>query len=83
MMEWMSLFVNDSLKHPEMVVLVPSKSLNPEDVYYYQEESDYSTRNMQALFDMPKGQEVVRTKEEMQSIIHEMEDGMSAGKERS
>ena len=35
MMEWMELFVADSLKHPEMVVLVPSKNLNPEDKYYY------------------------------------------------
>lgn len=30
MMEWMKLFVADSLKHPEMVVLVPSKNFNPE-----------------------------------------------------
>ena len=36
MMEWMRLFVRDSLKHPDMVELVPSRSLNPEDVYYYQ-----------------------------------------------
>jgi len=36
MMEWMKLFVKDSLKHPENVVLVPSRNLNPEDKYYYQ-----------------------------------------------
>lgn len=36
MMNWMKLFVSDSLKHPNMVELVPSKSFNPEDQYYYQ-----------------------------------------------
>ena len=36
MMEWMQTFVNDSLQFPTMVVLVPSKNLNPEDSYYYQ-----------------------------------------------
>ena len=36
MMSWMEIFVNDSLKFPSMVVLVPSSSLNPEDQYYYQ-----------------------------------------------
>jgi hypothetical protein len=36
LMEWLQLFVNDSLKHPKMVVLVPSLSLNPEDKYYYE-----------------------------------------------
>lgn len=36
MMTWMELFVKDSLKYPEMVVLVPSKNLNPENNYYYQ-----------------------------------------------
>ena len=35
MMAWMELFVNDSLKYPSMVVLVPTSSLNPEDKYYY------------------------------------------------
>jgi hypothetical protein len=35
MMEWMAAFAQDSLKYPEMVVLVPSKSLNPEEAYYY------------------------------------------------
>jgi hypothetical protein len=30
MMEWMKLFVADSLMHPDMVELVPSKNLNPE-----------------------------------------------------
>ena len=69
MMEWMKLFVSDSLKYPQMVVLVPSSSLNPEKVYYYQEVSEYATRSMPQLLDMPQGQEVVRTKEEMQSII--------------
>lgn len=41
MMEWMREFVQDSLKYPEMVVLVPSKSLNPEEVYYYQDFEFY------------------------------------------
>ena len=36
MMEWMKLFVRDSLKYPDLVELVPSRSLNPEDRYYYQ-----------------------------------------------
>jgi ribonuclease BN (tRNA processing enzyme) len=35
MMSWMELFVSDSLRFPEMVVLVPSKNLNPENQYYY------------------------------------------------
>lgn len=35
MMEWMQLFVADSLKFPEMVVLLPTAALNPEKVYYY------------------------------------------------
>ena len=38
MMKWMQLYVQDSLKHPEMVMLVPSENLNPEDQYYYQED---------------------------------------------
>jgi hypothetical protein len=37
MMAWMELFVSDSLKRPDLVVLVPSKSLNSEDRYYYQQ----------------------------------------------
>lgn len=36
MMQWMQAFLNDSLRFPEMVVLVPSKNLNPEERYYYQ-----------------------------------------------
>jgi hypothetical protein len=35
MLDWMKLFVKDSLKHPEMVELVPSKNLNAEDKYYH------------------------------------------------
>ena len=35
MMSWMQIFVNDSLKFPNMVVLVPTTSFNPEDQYYY------------------------------------------------
>lgn len=31
MMSWMELFVKDSLKFPNMIVLVPSDSLNPEN----------------------------------------------------
>lgn len=36
MLEWMRIFVNDSLNYPDMVELVPSKNLNPESSYYYQ-----------------------------------------------
>ena len=50
MMEWMELFVSDSLMHPEMVELIPSKNLNPEDKYYYQfdryhNEYEFKTNN--------------------------------------
>ena len=31
MMEWIQMYVNDQLKHPEHVVLVPSHELNPEN----------------------------------------------------
>ena len=37
MMEWMEMFVEDTLKHPNMVELVPSNQLNPEANYYYQD----------------------------------------------
>ena len=30
MMAWMKIFVRDSLKYPNMVVLVPSNNINPE-----------------------------------------------------
>ena len=36
MMKWMEEFRQDSLKHPELVELVPSNTLNPEKSYYYQ-----------------------------------------------
>jgi len=36
MMEWMDLFVKDSLALPSLVCLVPAKNLNPESYYYYQ-----------------------------------------------
>jgi ribonuclease BN (tRNA processing enzyme) len=48
MMEWMKLFVSDSLDHPEMVVLVPSKNLNPETQYYYQKYEENSYRDVKA-----------------------------------
>lgn len=41
MMKWMELFVSDSLMHPEMVELIPSKNLNPESHYYYQFDKYY------------------------------------------
>lgn len=40
MMKWMQLYVSDSLNHPEMVVLVPSENLNPEELYFYQEDHE-------------------------------------------
>lgn len=48
MMEWMKIFVSDSLKHKDMVVLVPSKNLNPEANYYYQFYEDNSYRDVGA-----------------------------------
>ena len=36
MLDWMEMFRVDSLKHPDFVELVPSSTLNPEEVYYYQ-----------------------------------------------
>lgn len=36
MMKWMEGFRRDDLKHPELVELVPSNTLNPEETYYYQ-----------------------------------------------
>jgi len=36
MIKWLQLFIDDSLGHPENVVIVPSSALNPEDSYYYQ-----------------------------------------------
>lgn len=41
MMDWMELFRNENLRYPEMVVLVPSKSLNPEPIKYYLENENY------------------------------------------
>ena len=38
MMTWLQLFVDDSLNWPDMVVLIPSKNLNPENSYYYQDQ---------------------------------------------
>lgn len=48
MMQWMEDFVNDSLRFPEMVVLVPSKNLNPEESYYYQDYSNNGYRDVKA-----------------------------------
>lgn len=48
MMKWMELFVSDSLKHPDMVVLVPSKSFNPESNYYYQFYDGSKYRDVEA-----------------------------------
>ena len=42
MLEWMQLYINDQLKHPECVVLVPSHELNPENEYYYQSFDDWN-----------------------------------------
>lgn len=54
MMGWMKMFVKDSLKFPEMVVLVPSKSLNPEDKYYYQLYDSSKYRDVEASEIMDK-----------------------------
>ena len=42
MLEWMQMYVNDQLKYPEHVVLVPSHELNPENEYYYQSFDDWN-----------------------------------------
>ena len=36
MIKWMEGFRGDDLKHPELIELVPSNTLNPEESYYYQ-----------------------------------------------
>ena len=33
---WLKIFVEDSLKRPEEVVIVPTTSFNPESHYYYE-----------------------------------------------
>ena len=45
MMEWMKIFMNDSLKFPNMVALIPSNNINPEQVYYYQNEASEYIRD--------------------------------------
>ena len=42
MIEWMQLFINDTLTFPEGVSLVQSHFINSEDSYYYQREDDWS-----------------------------------------
>jgi hypothetical protein len=37
MLDYMEDFRVNTLKYPDMVVLVPSNDLNPEDVYYYED----------------------------------------------
>ena len=37
MIKWIEKFRNEVLTHPELVELIPSSSLNPEDSYYYQQ----------------------------------------------
>ena len=54
MMSWMELFVKDSLRFPEMVVLVPSKNLNPENQYYYQLYDKSKYRDVEASEIMDK-----------------------------
>ena len=36
LIKWLKLFVEDSLKRPEEVVIVPTTSFNPESHYYYE-----------------------------------------------
>ena len=36
LIRWLKLFVEDSLKRPEEVVIVPTTSFNPESHYYYE-----------------------------------------------
>ena len=40
MMEWMEIFRQNDLRYPEMVVLVPSNTLNPEKEKYYQQNEE-------------------------------------------
>ena len=46
MMEWMQAFVDDQIQHKANIVLVPSKELNPEKAYYYQNFGPYSYRDV-------------------------------------
>ena len=50
MLDWMQLFHADSLKHPDMVELVPSHTLNPEEYYYYQK---FEYHQVRAQYDRP------------------------------
>lgn len=38
MREWLDLFIEDSLKHPDCVKLITSNNLNPERSYFYQKK---------------------------------------------
>ena len=44
MLDWMEMFRVDSLKYPDYVELVPSSTLNPEEVYYYQRFEYYQVK---------------------------------------
>ena len=89
MMAWMEIFVKDSLKYTEMVVLVPSKSLNPETVYYYNKFGPAHYKEVQAseLQDQNDTRTHVSTgappltKEEIQRKIDEFEPLCAASRE--
>jgi len=44
MFDYMEDFRVNTLRYPEMVVLVPSNDLNPENVLYYEEKDKKSKR---------------------------------------
>ena len=48
MMEWMTEFYEDMIFNKDCFVLVASKFLNPEDVYYYQEYESNKYRDVEA-----------------------------------
>jgi hypothetical protein len=33
---WLKIYISDSIKNPENVVLIPTSSFNPEKYYYYE-----------------------------------------------
>mmetsp|Transcript_23024 Transcript_23024/g.35608 ORF Transcript_23024/g.35608 Transcript_23024/m.35608 type:complete len:82 (+) Transcript_23024:1993-2238(+) len=73
---WMQSFIDEHLQYPEMVVLVSTSSLNPENSYYYQfthGDSYKSVKKRQMFDDFDKREQVSicpsRSKEEVEEII--------------
>ena len=48
MMEWMQVYVDDSIRDKSNVKLIPSKYFNPEQFYYYQVYESNKYRDVEA-----------------------------------